>query len=54
MKPTKKITVPDEVLTQLAKLAAIPPALWGTHRFTSDVLNSVRMVHQNSPRKAES
>jgi hypothetical protein len=45
MKTIKKISVPDEVLTELAKLAAIPPGLWGAHKFAFDVMNSVRMVH---------
>ena len=43
-----KITVPDEVLNELAKLAAIPPGigLWGPHKlFVSDVLKCIRMVH---------
>jgi hypothetical protein len=48
MKTIKKISVPDEVLTELAKLAVIPSGvgLWGAHKkFAFDVLNSVRMVH---------
>jgi len=43
-----KITVPDEVLNELAKLAAIPPGigLWGPHKlFVSDVLKCIRAVH---------
>jgi hypothetical protein len=50
MKAIKKINIPDEVLTQLAKLAAIPPGvgLWGAHmhrKFVFDVMNTLRMVH---------
>jgi hypothetical protein len=43
-----KITVPDEVLNDLAELAAIPPGvgLWRPHEmFVSDVLKCIRMVH---------
>ncbi len=43
-----KIIVPDEVLNELAKLAAIPPGigLWRPHeRFVFDVLKCIRMVH---------
>jgi hypothetical protein len=48
MKTIKKISIPHEVLTELAKLAAIPPGigLWGAHeKFAFDVMNVVRMVH---------
>jgi hypothetical protein len=43
-----KITVPDEVLNDLAELAAIPPGvgLWRPHEmFVSDILKCIRMVH---------
>jgi hypothetical protein len=42
-----KITIPDEVLNELAELA-IPPGigLWRPHKmFVSDVLKCIRMVH---------
>jgi len=40
-----KITVPDEVLNDLAELAAIPIGLWPHKTFVSDVLKCIRMVH---------
>jgi hypothetical protein len=44
-----KISVPDEVLTELAQLAAIPAGiggLWRPHeKFVYDVLKCIRMVH---------
>jgi hypothetical protein len=48
MTTTTKITVPDEVLNELAKLAAIPPGigLWQPHeQFVFNVLKCIRMVH---------
>jgi hypothetical protein len=48
MTTIKKIIVPDEVLNELAKLAAIPPGigLWGPHKkFAFDVLKCIRIVH---------
>jgi hypothetical protein len=47
MTAIKKI-VPDEVLNELAELAAIPPGigLWQPHeKFVFDVSNCIRMVH---------
>ena len=42
-----KITVPDEVLNELAELATIPPGigLWPYKMFVSDVLKCIRAVH---------
>jgi len=40
-----KITVPDEVLNDLAELAAIPIGLWPHKTFVSEVLKCIRMVH---------
>jgi len=40
-----KITVPDDVLNDLAELAAIPIGLWPHKTFVSDVLKCIRMVH---------
>ena len=42
-----KITVPDEVLNELAELATIRPGigLWPHKMFVSDVLKCIRMVH---------
>ena len=40
-----KITVPDEVLSDLAELAAIPIGLWPHKTFVSEVLKCIRMVH---------
>ena len=42
-----KISVPGEVLNELAELAAIPPGigLWPHKMFVSDVLKCIRMVH---------
>jgi len=42
-----KITIPDEVLNELAELATIPPGigLWPHKMFVSDVLKCIRMVH---------
>jgi len=48
MTTIKKISVPDEVLNDLAELAAIPQGigLWRPHeKFVFDVLNCIRMVH---------
>jgi len=48
MTTTTKITVPDEILNDLAELAAIPPGvgLWQPHEmFVSDVSKCIRMVH---------
>ena len=41
-----KITVPDEVLNDLAELAAIPIGLWPHKTFVSEVLKCIRMVHE--------
>ena len=40
-----KISVPDEVLNDLAELAAIPIGLWPHKTFVSEVLKCIRMVH---------
>ena len=40
-----KITVPDDVLNDLAELAAIPIGLWPHKTFVSEVLKCIRMVH---------
>jgi hypothetical protein len=40
-----KISVPDEVLNELAELAAIPIGLWPHKTFVSEVLKCIRMVH---------
>jgi hypothetical protein len=48
MTTTTKITVLDEVLNELAELAAIPPGigLWRPHeKFVFDVKKCIRMVH---------
>ena len=45
MTTTTKITVPDEVLNDLAELAAIPIGLWPHKTFVSEVLKCIRMVH---------
>ena len=44
-----KITIPDEVLNELAELATIPPGigLWPHKMFVSDVLKCIRMVHDS-------
>ena len=41
-----KITVPDDVLNDLAELAAIPIGLWPHKTFVSEVLKCIRMVHE--------
>jgi hypothetical protein len=48
MTTIKKKIVPDEVLNELAELAAIPPGigLWQPHeKFVFDVSKCIRVVH---------